>query len=65
MERHALENFHSINPTSSRINVRYIGGYYRVYFPKTIRNQNHTITSLTYRPTDTKPLHLHMMMVWK
>lgn len=65
MQRHALENFHSIRPTSSRFIFRYIGGYYRAYFPKTIRDQNHTMVSFTIRPTDIHPTQLHMTTVWE
>lgn len=65
MDRHALQSFHSMTPTSSRVNVGYIGGYYRVHFPKAYRDQSHTVISLTYRPTDIKPLQLHMTTVWE
>lgn len=65
MERHALENMHSISPTSSRVNVRYIGGYYRIFFPKAHRDRTGTMASVTYRPTDIKPLQMHVKAEWK
>lgn len=65
MQRHALENFHSIIKPFHQGQFRYIGGYYRAYFPKATRDQNRIMVSFTIRPTDIHPTQLHMKVEWR